>query len=151
MAGVRTHNCGTQRMSPRQPQTRVSAPREPTEAEHELLRLLWRQGPMTVRQLHDALPRRNGETAYTTVLSTLQIMHQKGLVERDESERAHVYSAAISQDQAQQQLLGKFLHRVFEGSTTALVMQALGSAKPATMEEIEKIRARLDELEGKAR
>ncbi|MGH8372469.1 MAG: BlaI/MecI/CopY family transcriptional regulator [Gammaproteobacteria bacterium] len=138
-------------MSPRPAQFKAAASPEPTEAELELLRVLWRLGPVTVRQVHDALPPRNGETAYTTILSTLQIMHQKRLVSRDESERAHVYSAMLSQDQAQQQLLGKLLHRVFEGSTTALVMQALGSAKPASMEEIEKIRARLDELEGQGK
>ena len=138
-------------MSPKPSTSRFATTPEPTEAELELLRILWRLGPMTVRQVHDSLPPREGETAYTTVLSTLQIMFQKGLVSRDESERAHVYSAAISQNQAQQQLLGKLLQRVFEGSTTALVMQALGSAKPATMEEIEKIRARLDELEGKGK
>lgn len=135
-------------MAPRPSQLKTSKTPEPTEAELELLRVLWRSGAMTVRQIHEAVPRKNGETAYTTVLSTLQIMHQKGLVSRDESERAHIYSATLTQDQAQQQLLGKLLHRVFEGSTAALVMQALGSAKPASMEEIEKIRARLDELEG---
>lgn len=138
-------------MSPKSSNLQPSAAREPTEAELELLRILWRLGPMTVRQVHDSLPPRDAETAYTTVLSTLQIMFQKGLVTRDESERAHVYSPAISQNQAQQQLLGKLLHRVFEGSTTALVMQALGSAKPATAEEIEKIRARLNELEGQGK
>jgi BlaI family transcriptional regulator, penicillinase repressor len=138
-------------MSPRPAQFKAATSPEPTEAELELLRVLWRLGPVTVRQVHDALPPRNGETAYTTILSTLQIMYQKRLVSRDESERAHVYSAMLSQDQAQQQLLGKLLHRVFEGSTTALVMQALGSAKPASMEEIEKIRARLDELEGQGK
>lgn len=138
-------------MSPRPAHPQTTATPEPTEAELELLRVLWRLGPVTVRQVHDALPPRNGETAYTTILSTLQIMYQKGLVSRDESERAHVYSAALSQNQAQQQLLGKLLHRVFEGSTAALVMQALGSAKPASMEEIEKIRARLDELEGQGK
>ncbi|MGH3626899.1 MAG: BlaI/MecI/CopY family transcriptional regulator [Sciscionella sp.] len=138
-------------MSPRPAHPQTTTTPEPTEAELELLRVLWRLGPVTVRQVHDALPPRNGETAYTTILSTLQIMYQKGLVSRDESERAHVYSAALSQNQAQQQLLGKLLHRVFEGSTAALVMQALGSAKPASMEEIEKIRARLDELEGQGK
>jgi BlaI family transcriptional regulator, penicillinase repressor len=138
-------------MSPRPIHSKAATTPEPTEAELELLRVLWRLGPVTVRQVHDALPPRDGETAYTTILSTLQIMYQKGLVSRDESERAHIYSAALSQNQAQQQLLGKLLHRVFEGSTTALVMQALGSAKPANMEEIEKIRARLDELEGQGK
>jgi BlaI family transcriptional regulator, penicillinase repressor len=133
-------------MSPRKAQSSSPVP-EPTEAELELLRVLWRLGPVTVRQVHDALPPRNGEAAYTTILSTLQIMHQKGLVSRDESARAHVYSAALTQHQAQRQMLGKLLHRVFEGSAAELVMQALGSAKPASIEEIEKIRARLDELE----
>ena len=121
---------------------------EPTEAELELLRLLWQQGACTVRQVHESLTRDN-PVAYTTVLTTLQIMYQKGLVKRDDSERAHVYAAALSQRQAQKRFLGKVLQRVFEGSAAELVMQALGSGRPASVEELAMIRARLKELEEK--
>ncbi|MBU6421557.1 MAG: BlaI/MecI/CopY family transcriptional regulator [Gammaproteobacteria bacterium] len=120
---------------------------EPTQTELEILNVLWESGPNTVRQVHATLLQHD-ELAYTTVLSMLQIMYQKGLVTRDDSERAHVYAAALSKNQTQRQILGKLLHRVFNGSTTELVMQALGSAKPASISEINKIRARLDELEG---
>jgi predicted transcriptional regulator len=119
---------------------------EPTEAELEVLRVLWQQGDCTVRQVHEILSREN-PVAYTTVLTTLQIMHQKGLVKRDASERAHVYAASLSQRRAQKRFLGKLLERVFEGSSAELVMQALGSGKPASAEELAMIRARLNELE----
>ncbi|HEV2112032.1 MAG TPA: BlaI/MecI/CopY family transcriptional regulator [Gammaproteobacteria bacterium] len=132
-------------MSPRKANP-ASTPPEPTEAELEILRVLWQHGDCTVRQVHDSLARDN-PVAYTTVLTTLQIMHQKGLVKRDESERAHVYAATLSQRRAQKRFLGKLLHRVFEGSSTELVMQALGSGKPASSEELAMIRARLKELE----
>ena len=132
-------------MSAKKPPAQLPRP-EPTEAELEILRVLWRLGSCTVRQVHEALVR-HGQVAYTTVLSMLQIMYQKGLVSRDDSERAHVYAPVLSQRRVQRQLLGKLLHRVFEGSAAELIMQALGSAKPASPEEIEKIRARLDELD----
>jgi BlaI family penicillinase repressor len=121
---------------------------EPTTAELELLRVLWQQGASTVRQVHENLARDN-PVAYTTVLTTLQIMYQKGLVKRDDSERAHVYAAALSQRQAQKRFLGKVLQRVFEGSAAELVMQALGSGRPTSAEELAMIRARLNELEEK--
>ncbi len=131
-------------MSPRRP-VQVQTP-EPTEAELEVLRVLWQQGDSTVRQVHDVLSQDN-PVAYTTVLTTLQIMHQKGLVRRDVSERAHVYAAALTQRKAQKRFLGKLLHRVFEDSAAELVMQALGSGKPTSAEELAMIRARLNELE----
>lgn len=131
-------------MSPRRP-IQTQQP-EPTEAELEVLRVLWQLGDSTVRQVHEVLGRDN-PVAYTTVLTTLQIMHQKGLVRRDASERAHVYAAALSQRKAQKRFLGKLLHRVFEDSAAELVMQALGSGKPASAEELAMIRARLNELE----
>lgn len=119
---------------------------EPTEAELEVLRVIWQQGDSTVRQVHEILSRQH-PVAYTTVLTTLQIMHQKGLVKRDVSERAHVYAASLSQRKAQKRFLGKILDRVFEGSSAELVMQALGSGRPASNEELAMIRARLNELE----
>lgn len=132
-------------MSPRRHTPLLNVP-EPTEAELEVLRVLWQQGDCTVRQVHEILSREN-PVAYTTVLTTLQIMHQKGLVKRDASERAHVYAASLSQRRAQKRFLGKLLDRVFEGSSAELVMQALGSGKPASTEELAMIRARLNELE----
>ena len=132
-------------MSPRRAAP-AEPPPEPTEAELEILRVLWQQGACTVRDVHAVLALHN-PVAYTTVLTTLQIMHQKGLVKRDESARAHVYTASLSQRRAQKRFLGKLLNRVFEGSATELVMQALGTGKPATSEELAKIRARLAELE----
>ncbi|HKV95999.1 MAG TPA: BlaI/MecI/CopY family transcriptional regulator [Gammaproteobacteria bacterium] len=134
-------------MSSPRPATASKVP-EPTQSELDILNVLWQLGPSTVRNVHAALLEHD-ELAYTTVLSMLQVMYQKGLVSRDDSERAHVYKPALSRNQTQRQILTKLLHRVFEGSTTELVMQALGSAQPASLSEINKIRARLDELEGK--
>lgn len=132
-------------MSSRRPAPSQQLP-EPTEAELEVLRVIWQQGDSTVRQVHEILSRQH-PVAYTTVLTTLQIMHQKGLVKRDASERAHVYAASLSQRKAQKRFLGKILDRVFEGSSAELVMQALGSGRPASNEELAMIRARLNELE----
>lgn len=134
-------------MSPQKPASAATPP-EPTQSELEILNVLWQSGASTVRHVHEALLQ-HSDLAYTTVLSMLQIMYQKGLVTRDDSERAHVYQPALSRRQTQRQILTKLLHRVFEGSTTELVMQALGSAQPASISEINKIRARLNELEGK--
>ncbi|MBU6469722.1 MAG: BlaI/MecI/CopY family transcriptional regulator [Gammaproteobacteria bacterium] len=134
-------------MSPPKSVTANNVP-EPTQSELDILNVLWQLGPSTVRHVHAALLEHD-ELAYTTVLSMLQIMYQKGLVMRDDSERAHVYKPALSRNQTQRQILTKLLHRVFGGSTTELVMQALGSAQPASLSEINKIRTRLDELEGK--
>ncbi|MCG8433300.1 MAG: BlaI/MecI/CopY family transcriptional regulator [Gammaproteobacteria bacterium] len=128
------------------PESRSDLPR-PTEAELGILRVLWRLGPATVRQVHETLSKKT-PTGYTTVLKLLQIMHQKGLVERDNSNRAHVYVPVKSKEQTQRQLLGDFLSRVFEGSSSQLVMQALGSGDPASPEDLQKIRELLDKLSG---
>jgi BlaI family transcriptional regulator, penicillinase repressor len=133
-------------MTPRHAPSATTLP-EPTETELEILSVLWQLGPSTVRQVHGALERRG--LAYTTVLSMLQIMHYKGLVRRDDSERAHIYKPALSKHQTQRQILSELLQRVFGGSSTELVMQALGSAKPANVEEIRKIRALLDKFEAR--
>lgn len=121
-----------------------SGPPRPTDAELGILQVLWRIGPATVRQVHEELGGR-GE-GYTTVLKLLQIMHQKGLVSRDESQRAHVYEAAVSKDEAQQRMLGDLVQRLFEGSREQLVLQALGGGR-TTPEELARIRALLDELD----
>ena len=118
----------------------------PTNAELEILRVIWQRGPSTVRQIHDELaPRR--KTGYTTVLKLLQIMAEKGLVGRDESQRSHVYSAARGEEETQGQLVGDLMDRAFGGSAAQLVLRAL-SDKPASAEEIAEIRRMLNELEG---
>ena len=110
----------------------------PTDAELAILRVLWTRGPSTVRQVHESLVRER-PSAYTTALKMLQIMTEKGLVERDESDRTHIYRARLSEEQTQQQLVGDLLDRAFGGSASKLVMQAL-NAKRATPEELGEIR-----------
>ena len=119
---------------------------KPTDAELAILRVLWSRGPSTVRQVHDAL---TGEraTGYTTALKLLQIMSEKGLVARDETDRSHVYSAMLSEGETQRQLLDDLLGRAFGGSATKLVMQALSGGK-ATPAELAQIRRLIDEKQG---
>jgi predicted transcriptional regulator len=121
----------------------------PTDAELQILRVLWQRGPSTVRQVHEALER-YPPAGYTTVLKLLQIMTEKGLVRRDESERTHVYRASLSEGRTQRQLVKDLLDRAFGGSAGQLVLQALGAAK-ADADELAKIRQLLDELERGAR
>ncbi len=118
------------------------APR-PTDAELAILRILWERGPSTVRQVHEVLASRERPTAYTTALKLLQIMTDKGLVRRDESDRTHIYHARLSEDQTQRQLVRDLLDRAFGGSATKLVMQAL-NARRATPEELGEIRRLID-------
>ncbi|MFG0318743.1 MAG: BlaI/MecI/CopY family transcriptional regulator [Planctomycetota bacterium JB042] len=119
--------------------------RRPTDAELEILRVLWEGGPSTVREVHRTLEERRG-TGYTTVLKLMQIMTEKGLVERDASVRPQVYRASRSARQTQQRLVGDLLDRVFDGSPGELVLRALSSRK-TTPEERERIRRMLDDLE----
>lgn len=121
----------------------------PTDAELSILRVLWQRGACTVRQVFEALSQER-ETGYTTILKLMQIMAEKGLVERDESERTHVYQTRFTQEQTQQQLVGDLLDKAFGGSAAQLVLQAL-SAKPAAKDELTRIRQLLDELEGRKR
>ena len=118
----------------------------PTDAELAILRVLWQQGPATVRQVHDVLSRER-PTAYTTALKMLQIMTEKGLVRRDERDRTHIYHARLTQGQTQRQLLGDLLDRAFGGSSSELVMQALATRR-ATAEELAEIRKLLDPSAG---
>src|SRR5918911_2966810 len=120
---------------------KTSVPR-PTDAELSILRVLWDRGPSTVRQVHEVLGQER-PTAYTTSLKLLQIMIEKGLVERDERDRTHVYRARLTEEQTQRQLVRDLLDRAFGGSASKLVMQAL-SAKRATPEELGEIRRLLD-------
>ncbi len=114
--------------------------RRPTDAELAILRVLWNRGPSTVREVADAM-RHQG--AYTTVLKTLQIMTEKGLVRRDVAERTHVYEAAASETSTQRQLVTDLVMRVFDGSAAKLVLQALQTGK-ASPDELAEIRRLLD-------
>jgi predicted transcriptional regulator len=114
----------------------------PTDAELAILQVLWQNGPGTVRDVQAGLD----GGGYTTVLKTLQIMTEKGLVTRDESARAHRYQAAHSEEDTQQGILGDLVERAYRGSAARLVLQAL-SSKRASREELEEIRRLLDELE----
>ena len=118
----------------------------PTDGELEILRVLWERGASTVRQVHDTLEARR-PAGYTTVLKLLQIMMEKGLVRRDESERAHVYEARVPREETERQLVGDLLEKAFSGSASALVMRAL-SSKKTSPEELARIRRLLDEMEG---
>ena len=120
----------------------------PTEAELELLRVLWERGPLTVREVHDGLSGKG--TGYTTTLKILQKMTEKGLVRRDESQRSHVYHPAVAAERTQRLLVRDLVKRAFGGSAGRLVVQAL-SEKKATPEEMAEIRRLLDEMEGRGR
>jgi BlaI family transcriptional regulator, penicillinase repressor len=118
--------------------TRNTPPPRPTDAELAILRVLWERGPSTVRQVHDVLSR-DRPAAYTTALKILQIMTEKGLVRRDETDRTHIYQARLSEEQTQRQLIRDLLDRAFGGSASKLVMQAL-AARRSTPEELGEIR-----------
>src|SRR5919199_2972681 len=120
---------------------RTTAPK-PTDAELAILRVLWQRGPSTVRKVHEVLGRER-PTAYTTALKLLQIMTEKGLVERDERDRTHVYRARFTEEQTQRQLVRDLLDRAFGGSASKLVMQALASRR-ASPDELREIRRAID-------
>jgi len=118
----------------------------PTDRELTILRILWNNGPSTVRQVNEAM-NKHRNTGYTTTLKLMQIMTEKGLLIRDESQRQHVYKPAFTEEKTQKQLVGDLLKRAFSGSAEKLVMRAL-SAKKVSAKELARIRKMLDELEG---
>ena len=133
---------------------RNKTPLKPTDGELEILRVLWERGPSTVREVHESLEagpergrRDSRRTGYTTILKLLQIMTEKGLVRRDETERAHVYEARAPREDTEGVLVGDLLDRAFAGSASALVLRAL-SSKRTSPQELAQIRRLLDELEG---
>jgi predicted transcriptional regulator len=116
----------------------------PTDAELAILRVLWQRGPSTVREVHGEL-NHNRRTGYTTALKLLQIMTEKGLVRRDETDRAHVYEARLTEEETQGQLVRDLLDRAFGGAAEKLVMQALRAGKkPLPPEQLDEIRKLLD-------
>src|ERR1700681_3439439 len=126
--------------------TMTSKRRRPTEAELGILRVLWDGGPRSVRDIQRIL-NESRPTGYTTVLKLMQIMTDKGLVERDESQRPQIYRSRYSQEQTQQQLLRDLLDRAFGGSVKELVLQALAT-KRSSAEELEAMEKLLDRFEG---
>jgi len=119
---------------------------KPTESELEILQILWQNNTATVRDVHEELAKTK-EAGYTTTLKLMQIMHEKGLVKRDESMRTHVYQPAVNKERTQKHLLDKMIDSLFGGSSTQLVLQALGSGEQkVSAEELEKIQTLLNNL-----
>lgn len=118
---------------------------KPTDSELEILHVLWQNGPSSVRQVHDHLSR-GRDLGYTTALKLMQIMHEKGLLSRTEEGRSHVYSALLTEQEAQRDLLNRFVDTAFRGSAMKLVLQALGDGK-ASRQELDEVRRLLDQLD----
>jgi BlaI family penicillinase repressor len=129
----------TFRLRPKDPPARPL----PTDAELDILAVLWRLGPSTVREVHAALRKESG---YTTTLKQMQLMTEKCLLKRSERFRSHIYEAGAPQEQTQKQIAGDLLRRAFGGSAKSLVLGAL-SAEPTSREELHEIRQMLDEFE----
>ena len=119
----------------------------PTPSELEILQVLWSRGPSTVREIHEVLSQEK-EIGYTSALKLLQIMTTKGLVQRSEDQRAHVYTAALPAEKTKQQFAADVLQRVFRGSTSQLMQHAL-QGRRSSKKEIDEIRRMLDEYERK--
>lgn len=122
----------------------ISKQVKPTESELEILQILWSRGLATVREVHEELAKTK-EVGYTTTLKLMQIMHEKGLVKRDESMRTHVYQPAVNKEKTQKHMLSKMISTLFGGSSTELVLQALGEHK-ASADELEQIQNLLDQM-----
>jgi BlaI family penicillinase repressor len=118
----------------------------PTKAELAILRVLWTEGPLSVRDVQAILDR-SKPTGYTTVLKTMQIMADKGLIDRDDTVRPQIYRPRYSEDRTQKQLLTDLIQRVYGGSVKALVLHAIGTRKPSD-EDLEQIKKLLDRFEG---
>jgi predicted transcriptional regulator len=119
---------------------------KPTESELEILNILWQNNTSTVRDVHEKLAKIK-DVGYTTTLKLMQIMHEKGLVRRDESMRTHIYQPAVNKERTQKHLLDKMIDSLFGGSSTQLVLQALGSGEQkVSAEELEQIQTLLNNL-----
>ena len=116
-----------------------------TDSELEILDLLWQNGPSSVRDIHSLLSQKR-ERYYTTTLKTMQLMHEKGMLDRDTSQRSHVYSVKINKDDVEKSLIDKLANSVFKGSAGQLIMSALGHSTPSK-EELEEIKALINKLD----
>ncbi len=122
-------------------------PFKPTESELEILSILWEKGNATVREVHEVV-QKTKDVGYTTTLKLMQIMHEKGLVARNESAKTHIYSPSFDREKAQEQYVGKMIRTLFSGSTSQLVLQALGKHKP-TSQDLVDIKNLIEQLEKK--
>jgi len=118
---------------------------KPTESELEILQVLWDRGPSSVRDVNEKLNEKR-DIGYTTTLKIMQIMSEKGLAQRDTSQRTHIYNAAMQQGETQSYLLGEFLQSAFKGSAKKLVLQALGNHK-TTPDELQEIKSLIEKLQ----
>jgi BlaI family penicillinase repressor len=119
----------------------------PTESELEILQILWKKGPSTVREINDLLSNDQDKSiGYTTTLKIMQIMYEKGLLKRDDSQRTHVYTAAVREGKIQSALLDRFLNAAYKGSASKLALQLLGN-HDTTPDELAAIKALIDQLE----
>ncbi|MFW5761918.1 MAG: BlaI/MecI/CopY family transcriptional regulator [Cyclobacteriaceae bacterium] len=118
---------------------------EPTETELAILKILWQDGPNTVKAVHQHLSKQK-KSGYTTTLKLMQIMHTKGLVTRDESERQHVYAAAIEENRVKQGFIHKMMQNLYEGSASQMIMQILGSQQ-TSRQELEEIKHFINKME----
>src|SRR6187551_3122096 len=119
---------------------------KPTESELEILQVLWKKGLATVREVHEELAALK-DAGYTTTLKLMQIMNEKGIVKRDDSMRTHVYQAAVNKEKTQRHLLSKMIDSLFGGSSTQLILQALGTGEQkVSEEELGQIQTLLDNL-----
>lgn len=119
---------------------------EPTKSELEILQVLWQYGPSTVRFVNDALNEQQREVQYTSTLKLMQIMHEKGILKRDDSAMKHVYSAALEEKKTKSRLLDRMIDSMFNGSRSSLVMQLLGN-KQTSKEELQEIKEFLKKLD----
>ena len=120
---------------------------DPTRSELEILQVLWKHGPSTVRFVNDFLNEQKREVQYTSTLKLMQIMVEKGLLSRDDSQMKHIYSPAISEEKTKGLLLNKFVDTMYNGSASSLMMQLLGNRK-TSKKELEQIRAMLEKWKG---
>ncbi len=122
---------------------------KPTESELEILQVLWQKEKCTVREVNEELSKKKqAEIGYTTTLKTMQIMHEKGLISRDDAAKTHIFMAVVTENDTQKQLLDRFMDSVFRGSASELILQALGNQKTTT-EELAEIKKLIDEIENK--
>ena len=118
---------------------------KPTDSELVILKLLWKEGPSSVRSIHDTLSTEK-EIGYTTTLKFMQIMHEKGILERDTSQRSHIYFPIVKEQDIKGSMLKNFVQNAFEGSASNLILQALGNNK-MTENELGEIKALINKLE----
>ena len=120
---------------------------KPTESEMEILQVMWEKGPSTVREVHEILSETK-DSGYTTTLKLMQIMNEKGLLNRNDESKTHIYTAAVKKESIQKQVVSKMINGLFKGSSAKLVMHALGNHR-ASKQEILEIKKYLDEIENK--